>query len=466
MTNRNPLPRFFRAVALAALSIFVLPFARQNVCAQEPNFSVGRNYIDYPGTRGKVQQFHIQGFPSWLTLDMQIRLRTEDQTSYQYISGNDRIYELTRVWGGMTVRPARRLTAYMQFIDTHALGLPAAHVASNMRDDFDLRQGYLEVHSETAQIYAGRREMRYGDERIIGISDYANNSRTWDGFFGHFTDKSGKDSVDLFSTSVVTIFPESLDKHGAGLTFHGAWGVIGSRMPHGTTLQPFVIVRALPRVKSQQGIYGTETETTFGAESTGNLHSFGFDLMGNLQRGSYSNDSIHSGADIEKVYYTFNKLPWQPRFGGEYDYASGNPRTNPHHISTYDQQYPSNHNAFGFFDLFGFQNIKQQRVNLDLGPTKNLTLLIQGEAIGVASRHDSVYNGAAGTVAAAPTGGFATNSIGDGFDISGKYALHDSIVFNSAWSHYFPGSLMAAAGKGAPLTYAMFSITYRYRVDK
>gem|GEM_PF-3839635 len=38
-------------------------------------------------------------------------------------------------------------------------------------------------------------------------------------------------------------------------------------------------------------------------------------------------------------------------------------------------------NAFGLSDLFGFQNIKQQRVNLDLGPTKNLSLLFRGKAL-------------------------------------------------------------------------------------
>jgi hypothetical protein len=109
-------------------------------------------YADYPQTRGGVEQWKQEDFPSWLSLDGQIRLRTEQQTSYQYISGNDRIYELTRVYGGLTVRPTSYLTAYMQFIDTHALGLPVKHIASNMRDVFDLRQGYLEFHHNNIQL--------------------------------------------------------------------------------------------------------------------------------------------------------------------------------------------------------------------------------------------------------------------------------------------------------------------------
>jgi alginate export protein len=423
-------------------------------------------YADYPQTRGKAEQWKLEDFPSWLSLDMQIRLRTEDQTSYQYIPGNNRVYELTRIYGGLTVRPTSYLTGYMQFIDTHALGLPVNIVASNMRDVFDLRQGYLEFHRNDLQLYAGRRELKYGNERVIGISDFTNNSRTWDGFYGHFGGESDKNNVDVFSTSVVTVHPTSLDTHGAGLTFHGVYGTIGSWIPN-AVLQPFVLVKAFPHVKSQQGIFGSEVETTFGAEMEGRLPAgFDYDVLGDLQRGSYSNNSIHAGAGIAKVAYQFKSLPWKPRLGGEYDYSTGNPHQNPGRISTYDQQYPSSHNAFGLVDLFGFQNIKQERVNLDLGPTKNLSLLIQGEALGVSSRFDSIYNGAAGVAVQAPANGFATNSIGDGFDVSAKYVFHDYWVVNAGVGHFFPGSLMSANHHGAPLTLPYFSLTYRFKVGK
>jgi len=440
------------------------------VCMAPCLMSYGQTqfYAEYPQTRGKVEPWKVEDLPSWLSLDGQVRLRTEDFTSYDYVPGNDRIYELTRVYGGLTVRPTSFLTGYMQFIDAHALGLPVDSVAGNMRDTFDLRQGYLEYHNENnnVRLYAGRKELRFGNERVVGISDWTNVSRTFDGFFGHFGDSTDKNSVDVFSSSVVTVHPTSLDTHGAGLTFHGAYGTIGSWIPN-TVLQPFVLVRALPSVKSQQGIYGSELETTFGAETVGRLPAgFDYDILGDLQRGSYSNDSIHAGAGIAKVSYLFKFVPWKPRLGGEYDYATGNPHQNPNRISTYDQLYPSDHNAFGLFDLFGFQNIKEQRVNLDLGPTKNLTLLFQGEALGVASRFDGVYNSGGGVTVKAPAQGFASNSIGDGFDASAKYVFHEYWTANAGVGHFFPGSVMSANNHGAPLTYSFFGVTYRFKVNK
>ena len=147
-------------------------------------------YIEYPQIQGKVQPLHLSGVPKWVTFDGQLRGRTENQTSDDYISGNDQLYELTRVYGGMAIRPSEYLTGYIQFIDTHALGLPLKYTLANMRDTFDDRQAYLEFHVKQYSIIAGRQELKYGGERLVGISDWTNNSRTWDGFLGRIGDKN------------------------------------------------------------------------------------------------------------------------------------------------------------------------------------------------------------------------------------------------------------------------------------
>nr|WP_277751225.1 alginate export family protein [Granulicella sibirica] len=236
-----------------------------------------------------------------MTLDMDLRTRTENQTAINYVPGNWQVYELTRVRIGLEVRPARWLTAYLQGQDTHALGLPLPYVAANMRNTFDARQAYLNFHVKPVTIIAGRQGLKYGGERLVGISNWTNNSRTWDGFLGRIGDKN---RLDVFSTSVVTVHPTSLDKHGAGLNFHGAAGTITTWVPH-TTITPFVFVRSVRQVTSQQGVVGGETEATPGIEADGDLgKGWDYHALGALQRGSYSNDSIHSGAGFAKVGYT------------------------------------------------------------------------------------------------------------------------------------------------------------------
>ncbi len=419
-------------------------------------------YIEYPQILGKEQPLHLDGIPQWATFDGQVRGRTENQTSVDYIPGNGQLYELTRIYGGLRVRPSKYLTGYIQFIDTHALGLPLQYTLANERDSFDARQAYLDFHFKQYKIIAGRQELRYGGERLVGISDWTNNSRSWDGFLGRVGDKN---RLDLFATSVVTVNPTSLDTHGAGLTFFGAVGTIGTWVPH-AVIQPFVYVKAFPRVQSQQGIFGTETAVTPGVEAAGNLPSgFDFDGLIALQRGSYSNNSIDSSAGYIKAGYTLKDVFLKPRFLGEYDYASGNTRQDLNKINTFDQQYPSNHNAFGLTDQFGFQNIKQERMNLDLTPAKHVTVLLQQEWLQVASRFDNIYSGSAGTVVKAPTTGFLSGDIGREFDASGKWVIRDYLVMNVGVGHFSPGTVMRENAHGAPQTLVYFGLTYRFKIS-
>ena len=458
--------RTFRSVkgSSCVLGLAVALMTLSPAWAQQSGVNkIAVNRIDYPQDSGKVQALAWHGVPQWATLDLQLRGRTESQTSDSFVSGNEQLYELTRAWGGLEVRPTKWLTGYIQFIDTHAPGLASNDVAANMRDQFDDRQAFLEFHAKGFKVIAGRQELRYGSERLVGISNWTNNSRTWDGFLGRIGDKN---RLEVFSTSVVTIHPTALDTHGAGLTFHGAVGTITSWVPH-TVLLPFVFIRAEPRVQGQQGLYGTQTEVTPGAEASATLFGgFYFDVLGALQRGSYANDSIRSGAGYVKSGYTSDRMRWKPRLLGEYDYASGNPHNDPQRIGTFDQQYPSNHNAFGLTDLFGFQNIKQERVNLNLTPVKRLSLLFQQEWLQVASTQDNVYNGAAGVLVKTPAGGFRSGDIGREFDASGLYAfLHDYMTLAMGVGHFSPGTLMRGNAHGPPLTLAYLELTYRFKVN-
>ncbi len=423
-------------------------------------------YIQYPFRAGKDQPLGLAHLPSWMTLTFELRGRLEGQTSFNDTQGADRTYVLSRTYGGLEVRPDKHATVLLQFIDTHALGLPLHAVQSNMRDVFDLRQGWLNLHGSVravpVEFIVGRQELKFGSERIVGISDWTNNSRTWDGF----DLRLGKETrIDLFSTSVVTVNPSSLDTHGSGLTFHGAYGKIPHLLPR-ATLAPYLLFHNVRGVTGAQGVRGNQLEATFGAEVDGLLPAkFSYEGNAALQRGSYSNEAIRAGQSFVKVYYLAQKLPWRPRVGGEFDYATGDAHTDPKRMGTYDQQYPSNHNAFGNVDLFGYQNIRQERINLDLGPAANLSFLLQGGFLDLAQVRDSVYSGAGTVAIPVPAQGFTSNQLGTEFDFSGKYVYHKYLVANFGVGHLFPGAALAQAGKGAAATLGYFSLTYRFRVD-
>jgi hypothetical protein len=427
-----------------------------------PSFA---QYQDYVQPSFQSQTLKGRDIPSWMTLDMELRGRTEAQTSISYMSGNSQVYELTRVHGGMELRPTHWLTGYVQFRDAHVLGLPLAYTAPTMSDTFDFRQAYLAVHVRQVSFTAGRQELKFGDERLVGTADWLNAEHVFDGFDMHI---GNKDHLDLFSASIVDIHPTSLDMHAGGLNFHGAYGSINTWLPR-TTLEPYAFIKAMPYVVSQQNTGGTETEMTTGLRVAGNAPA-GFDYVaeGALQRGNYSNDSIHAGAAYVKAGYTAAHIPWKPRLQGEYDYATGNPHRNPDRIGTFDQLYPSPHNVFGLVDLFAWENIKQARANLNLHPLSNLTVTLQQGFMSVANTRDGVYNGTGAEFLKPPVtmGVFASDSIGREFDASMKYVLHNHILVQSGVGHFSPGALMTANAHGAPLTISYLSFTYRFKMDQ
>lgn len=405
--------------------------------------------------------YHWENLPSWLNLQMEWRDRIEDQIAINLTPGKERLYDLTRVRGTFDVRPTSWFEVYAQFHDTHAPGLPLRDVASNMRDNFDLRQGYINFHNATRiQTFIGRQLLMFGDERVIGISDWSNNSRSWDGFDLRLDYPHAK--VDLFSTSVVQIHPTGLDAHGAGLTFHGAWGNLMNLLPR-TSFMPFVLFRTYGGVKSRQDVYGSETEGTFGTEWSMKLPGgFASTGMGDLQRGSYSNTSIHAGAAIVRGGWASNALPLRPHIVAGYKYSSGYNGHNPRRVSTYDQQYPSDHNAFGLVDIFGFQNIKQRRLSVTLTAHRNWTMLFQGESMHAASRYDGTYSGSASPVVKAPVNGFERDGIGTGYDASMRHVIREGLELQVGVGHFFPGYVMTHGGAGSPLTLSYLQFTYRF----
>lgn len=423
-------------------------------------FGTFEQYKDYPQLRGETQPLTQHSLPSWMMLDMELRSRTEDQTAINLLSGQGHFYELERIRGGMELRPTSWLTGYAQFHDLHALGLPLKYTAANMRDNFDIRQAYLNFHYKPFQFFAGRQLLNFGNERVIGISDWTQTSRSFDGFDLRVGDKN---RVDVFSASLVNIYPTAADMHSGGLNYNGIYASINSWVPR-TTVEPFVLMKRLPRVLSQQDTYGTETEVTPGLRVQGLPgKNIDYDVTATLQRGSYSNDSIRAGSLIAKGGYMAKSLPWKPHLLAEYDYATGNSHRDLERIGTFDQQYPSNHNAFGLEDLFGFQNIKQRRLNLDLQPYEQLTLLFQAESLHATTTADGLYNGAGGLFVKAPPAGFRSDDIGTGFDAQAKYVYHKYFVVQTGVGHFFPGEFMTHNGERAPLTIAWLQLTYRFK---
>ncbi|HEV8293404.1 MAG TPA: alginate export family protein, partial [Tepidisphaeraceae bacterium] len=82
-------------------------------------------------------------------------------------------------------------------------------------DEIDIQQAFGELsfrfnnHKYSAMIRAGRQDLIYGAQRLIGVSDWTNVRRTFDGVRGSFG--IGNQTIDLFFVRPVLVHKESLN---------------------------------------------------------------------------------------------------------------------------------------------------------------------------------------------------------------------------------------------------------------
>lgn len=438
------------AVRLAVLCLLLTP-----LCL------VRAQYARYPKISGDVQPLRADRMPKWLTFDASMRVRPEYQSAINLHTDDRPLYALTRARLGVSIDPAPWISFYVQAQDSHALALSLADTASSMRDTFDVRQALVTIKRRKHFLLAGRQPLRFADERLIGISDWTNVSRTFDAVL---FETEGRNRLSLFTSSVVNIYPGRPDRSDGGLHLHGAVYAWDSLLPK-TSVEPFLFVKTQQGVASPIEAKGSELEFTFGSFIAGDLpNGFFYSGTGALQRGGYAGQSIEAGGAVVRVGYTAKKLPLAPETSVEYDRATGGDPSRVGRRSTFDQLYPSDHNVFGLVDLFGWQNIEQWRVGSTILPAKGLSVSVQAEDLHLANSRDAVYSTSGSALAIAPALGFRSSDLGKELDLSAKYITHD-LVANAGIGHFFPGQVMLEAGKSSPLTLIYLSFTYRFKVE-
>jgi hypothetical protein len=271
----------------------------------------------------------IANLPHWLELGGQLRGRFEAP------SGHDSY--LSRIRLDLGLRPTNWLRFYVQAQD-------ARGTSGTPYDPVDLRQGYVELHFEgevSARFRAGRQELAFGGERMIGPSDWG-ISRTFDALDLSVT--RGAVTLDLFAASPIQIDPTRFDRHKPGEHVYGAYATIRNR--HGMQIEPYLMFRP------------------------NGLASPGLRVTGRLPRGfDYSGETViqHGGpaagrAATGTLGWTIGSAAWKPRISAEYNYGS----------SHFDPLYPSNHNYYGMIDRFGWKDLRNYRVGFDFVAARKL----------------------------------------------------------------------------------------------
>jgi hypothetical protein len=448
-----------RINAQTVLDLNADPGSSANSAAPAPSDSSGADdSLDWLFPVHKLNR----SLPGWFRIGGEYRGRLEGPTGIGYTGTND-FYFLDRLRIKLGIKPKEWLLLYGEVQDARIFFNHHIANANPYEDKWTLWQAYPQLgSSETGWIdaLAGRQVLRFGDERVIGPSNWLNVGRTFNvarvdihhpGFL-----------VSVFASSVVP--GENTDLHNAlpGNNMYGVYGSLQNIVPK-ADFEPYALWRVASKSPelSETLNRGHLNEVTIGLHWKGNLPAaFEYDTEFDGQTGSLGSSSIAAWAGYANVGKTFRKVAAAPHVFLEGNYASGTKNPNGHDWNTFDQIYPSNHDKLGFADLVGRRNLVHFRTGVEEEPTKKWKLKQQFEGYWLATSNDNYYASSGAVAVAAHPG--ASRHIGNELDMVAEYEVNKGLNFGFGYGRMFAGQFLNQTTQGHDYSYPYAYFEYNF----
>ena len=400
--------------------------------------------------------------PSWIRIGGEYRDRFEGPQGIGFNGTND-YYLLDRFRLRAVIQPKPWLGFHGEVQDTRIFFNHHTSNGNPYEDSWTLWQAYPQIGSSTegwADVLAGRQVLRFGDERVIGPSEWTNVTRTFNVARIDFHHPGYK--VSVFSSSVVP--GENTDLHNAvpGNNLHGIYGSFQNIVPR-ADFEPYVLWRIAPASSElvEEVGHGHLNEVTLGLHWKGKLPSgFDYDNEFDGQKGSLGKYSTGAWAGYASLGKTFRKAPASPRTFLELNYASGTKNPAGHEWNTFDQIYPSNHDKYGFADLIGRRNLVQYRAGIEEVPAKKWRLKQQFEGYWLATSKDNFYASSGAITVPAHPG--ASRHIGNELDLVAEYEVNKGLNFGFGYGRMFTGQFLNATTRGQSYSYPYAYFEYNF----
>ena len=408
-----------------------------------------------------AQDFVKERVPSWMHFTGEVRLREEGFLGQGFREGADDMYLLQRFRLGLQVQPAPWLKGFVQGQDARVsftgLASPTPH-----QDSADLRQAWIQfgdAATHHVEIRAGRQELAFGEERLVGASNWGNISRTFDALRVGF--QSGGYRVDAFASSVVAPKDHVLDSHAPGEALAGLYGDISSWVPH-AKVQPYFLWSRTRSVLGESGASGRQHTDTIGVRWAGDLPMgllYTMELA--FQTGRWAGDRTRAWAGFWRIGHEFSELPLRPGLRLEVNHASGDSDPSDGRHGTFNVLYPTAHDKYGLTDQVGWKNINHIGLIAEAKPVRDLVLQLKFHDWWLASARDGLYNAGGALLVRDPTGSAGTH-VGEEVSFQALWAVSPHFQLGGGLGHLFPGGFLEHTTPGHGYTFPYVSLTYGF----
>ena len=402
--------------------------------------------------------------PDWLRLRGEVRERVEGFDGAGFDDTREDVYWLTRFRINATATPSRHLSFQAQIQDARVARKTVGPTGAPFRAPFDLRTAFADVGASTSpvSVRAGRQELVYGEQRLVGHVAWLNAARTFDAAKVTFRTKAL--SVDAFAASVVRTLVDDFDKSGAGNRFAGAYATTARLIP-GATVEPYLFWKRDANQRGELGAVATLQHSTVGVRLAGKLPArldYGVEMA--LQRGSLGSEDVEAWAGHWQLRESLPG-PGAIKLTGEYNFASGDEDPADGVRGTFDQLYPTPHDKTGLADQIGWKNIHHARAGFEFTPVTALPIGVNYHSWWLAEPRDAAYainNSIVGRVLT----GADSRHVGQELDVQVTRALTPQIQLAAGYAHIVAGAFLEQTTPGASYSHPYLMVNYVFLSER
>ncbi len=441
-----------------------------------------------------------------IVFDAQERLRGEiRENNYDFNSDvdapTDDSWLLQRFRLGIAVKPTSWLKIYAQAQDAREAYSDRADIPTVLGaegdDAFDLRQAYIQIgETKGFSLTVGRQILSYGEERLVGSSDWNNLGRTFDAVKARYA--TDKWSIDAFASTVVVPERGSFNQSDAfngnethrDQVFSGIYFSTTALSCQTTELYVFHLhedTSYLPtaigntdfatigvRVKSKPGAFYHEVQETASYDKDGKTVTpapklvakaigLDYDAEAAFQTGELRGLDLTAYAVHAGVGYTFD-ASWKPRIGIEGNLGSGDNDPTDSDSETFQNLFPTNHKFYGYMDVFSWQNMRELAAQFKVQPVKSVTVQFDYHAFWLDSTDDTWYraNGITAVRPLTPAARNADSYAGSEADLTVTWNVNKWATVQAGYSHFFAGQYLSDTGADSDADFGYVQTTFNF----
>ncbi len=368
---------------LLALAFVVAPAVVQAQGTAVPDYRPLRFEESWPVARGGAWDDAIKhislapGDLAWLSLGGNLRARSEGNRNFQFSTapnatgdfGTTRALFDADLHIGGTGPYARGFVEWRDAQGYHRT-LPGG-IRWNEQDRHDWQNAFAEAGwGNRLAVRYGRQDITLGKERLVGISDWTNSRRNFEGL--RVRASLGNLAVDAVDARVIVVRPDLPDLPDSTTRFKylavGSAGVARPSLSAAPALWQVYGMRLDNVLGSllRRNTFGARAEwrAPMPAGAVGSL-----EVESAAQRGQQGTQRIEAWFFASDASVAWRRAPLSPTLLLGFDRGSGDKNPTDGIAGTFTALYASAHSFGGIADVFGRGNTQEMRIGAILEPT-------------------------------------------------------------------------------------------------